>query len=145
MKEPYVVTGSDRPRPRVMRRRPRGRGRSVDRGKRRPAIELRNHRFGVSTLLTEREGQAAGGVMASRRADPTESKTLSMRGRFMYENREIPCVPTVEGRSGRPEKATNRTSGSYAQGKSDKPVVPMRPTNKDVQEAHRRSRRREGA
>jgi hypothetical protein len=34
---------SRRCRPRVMRRRPRGRRRSVDRGTRRPAIELRNH------------------------------------------------------------------------------------------------------
>ncbi len=50
MKESDMVTISERPWPRVMRKPPRGRCRSVDRGRRRPAIELRNHRFGVPTL-----------------------------------------------------------------------------------------------
>jgi hypothetical protein len=43
---------SDPPWPRVMRRRPRGRRRSVDRGGRRPAIEPRNRNSGAPTLLS---------------------------------------------------------------------------------------------
>ncbi|MDO9535768.1 MAG: hypothetical protein Q7J85_10675 [Bacillota bacterium] len=43
MKEPHVKGIAEPSRPRVMRGQPRGRTRSVDRGKRRPAIELRNH------------------------------------------------------------------------------------------------------
>jgi putative ABC transport system substrate-binding protein len=35
---------------RVMRLGPRGRGRSVDRGRHRPGMELRNHHFGVPTV-----------------------------------------------------------------------------------------------
>jgi len=43
---------SDPPWPRVMRRHPRGRFRSVDRGNRRPAIEPRNRKSGAPTLLS---------------------------------------------------------------------------------------------
>ena len=43
MKEPYVEGSSDPPRPRVMAVCPQGSAASVDRGTRKPAIELRNH------------------------------------------------------------------------------------------------------
>ena len=43
MKESYVEGSSAPPRPRVMAACPQGRVASVDRGTRRPAIELRNH------------------------------------------------------------------------------------------------------
>ncbi len=56
MKEPYVKGLAAPSRPRVMRGQPRGSTRSVDRGKRRPAIELRNHPSGVPTMWTEGEG-----------------------------------------------------------------------------------------
>jgi len=48
----------------------------------------------------------------------------------MHENREIPGVPAAKGRAGRPEKGRTRTSGTYAHGKSDKPIVPMKPGNR---------------
>ena len=53
-----------------------------------------------------------------------------MRRRSMHENREIPPAPAAEGLAGRPEKASGRTSGMYAGGKSDSPIVPMKPPNK---------------
>jgi hypothetical protein len=42
--------------------------------------------------LTGREGHTMRGDSASRAIGPAESKTLSMRGRSMHENREIPSV-----------------------------------------------------
>jgi|GEM_PF-3585324 len=145
MKEPDMVTASDRLWPRVMRVRPRGRTRSVDRGKRRPGIELRNHQSGVPTWLTVGEGHTIRVANARRGTGPTESKTLRMRGHFMHENREIPCVPADEESAGRPEQATHRTSGVHAHGKSDRPIVPMKPPNKAGPTAGRRRRWREGA
>ena len=68
-----------------------------------------------------------------------------MCGHLMHENREIPCVPAVEGRLGRLEKAIDRTSGMHAQGKSDKLIVPMRSSNKGGHTARMRRGRREGA
>jgi hypothetical protein len=39
--------------------------------------------------------------------DAVESKTLSMRGSSMRENRETPAAPSADGGEGRPEKATS--------------------------------------
>ncbi len=66
---------------------------ALDRGKRRPGIGLRNHHSGVPTLLPEREGHTMCSVKRELPTDPAESKTLSMRGNSMHENREIPYVP----------------------------------------------------
>ena len=117
---------------------------ALDRGKRRPGIELRNHHSGVPTLLPEREGHTMCSVKRKLHTDPAESKTLRMRGNSMHENREIPSVPDVEEHPGRPGKATSHTSGMYAPGKSDKPIVPVKPPNKVSREAGRRRRWREG-
>ena len=65
MKETGMVAVRDRPWPRVMRVRPRGRGRSVDRGKRRPSIALGSHESGAPTLLTDGEGKTIRSVIAS--------------------------------------------------------------------------------
>ena len=73
--------------------RPRGRWRSVDRGTCRPAIEPRNHNFGVPTSFHEAEGNIVGGASASRPADPARSENLCMHGVLMRENREIPLSP----------------------------------------------------
>jgi len=56
MKEPYMKGGVAPSWPRVMRGWSRGCAWSVDRGKRRPAIELRNHPSGVPTLYNDGEG-----------------------------------------------------------------------------------------
>ncbi|MEX6430907.1 MULTISPECIES: hypothetical protein [Ferrimicrobium] len=45
--------------------------------------------FGVPTLLTEAEGNIAGGVMREPSGDPARSKTLRMYAISMRENREI--------------------------------------------------------
>jgi len=63
--------------------------------------------------LTEGEGNTVRDAKASHGTGPTESKTLSMRGHFMHENREIPCTPSANGWAGRPEKGRTRTSGVY--------------------------------
>ena len=78
--------------PRVMRWRPARAQRSVDRGTCRPAIEPRNHCFGVPTSSHEAEGHTAGGVSASRPVDPARSENLCMYGVLMRENREIPLL-----------------------------------------------------
>ena len=132
MKESYVEGSSDPPRPRVMAACPRGHDASVDRGTRRPAIELRNHPSGTQTSLTGREGNTMRGAIASRVIGPAESKTLSMRESSMHENREIPAAPAAgckqwKGRSG---KARGHNPDVYAAGKSDRPIVPRKLPNK---------------
>ena len=47
-----------------------------------------------------------------------ESKTLSMRGSSMRENRETPAMPSAGGGVGRPEKAASPTSGMHVAGVS---------------------------
>ena len=142
MKESYVEGSSDPPRPRVplggpkgMAACPQGHDASVDRGTRRPAIELRNHPSPGApgpTSLTGREGNTMLGAIASRVIGPAESKTLSMRESSMPENRDIPVAPAAgrkpwKGRSG---KACGRNPDVYAAGKSDRPIVPRKLPNK---------------
>ena len=133
MKEPYVEGSSDPPRPRVMAAWPQGHVVSVDRGTRRPGIELRNHPSGAPTSLTGREGHTMGGDSASGDIGPAESKTLRMRGRSMHENREIPAAPLGGSRrpsAGRSGKASGHNPDAYAVGKSDTSVVPVNAGNK---------------
>jgi hypothetical protein len=113
-----------------MRRRPQDRRRSVDRGTHRPAIELRNHPFGVPTLLAHAEGYTVYGVNGEPMMDPAQSKTLSMCGNSSHGNREVPPTPVGDGPTGRPEKVNDRKSGRYVDGKSDAGVVPRKPPNK---------------
>jgi RNA-directed DNA polymerase len=85
---------------------PRGRWRSVDRGTYRPAIEPRNHHFGVPTSSHEAEGNIAGGASASRPAGRARSENLRMHGVFMRENREIPLLARLADHwAGRPGNA----------------------------------------
>jgi len=133
MRVPYVEGSSDPLRPRVMAVRPQVRSVSVDRGTRRPAIELRNHPFGTPTSLSGREGNMMSGVSASRVIGPAESKTLRMRGSSMHENREIPAVPVGRLRkpsAGRSGKACGHKPDTNATGKSDTSVVPVNAGNK---------------
>ena len=132
MKEPYVEGRSAPPRPRVMVALPQGHDASVDRGTRRPAIELRNHPSGTPTSLTGREGNTMRDDIASRVIGSAESKTLSKRESSMPENREIPSVPAAgrkpwKGRSG---KACGHNPDMHAGGKSDRPIVPRKLPNK---------------
>ena len=64
-----------------------------------------------------------------------ESKTLSMRGSSMRENRETPAMPSAGGGVGRPEKAASPTSGMHVAGESDDLIVPTKRANKTGQPA----------
>lgn len=133
MQEPYVEGSNDPPRPRVMAGCPRGHTASVDRGTRRPAMELRNHPSGAPTALSGTEGNTIRGASASRVIGPAESKTLRMRGRSMHENREIPAAPAGWHRrpsAGRSGKACGHNPDAHAVGKSDTSVVPVSAGNK---------------
>ena len=71
---------------------------------------------------------------ASRIIDPAESKTLSMRGRSMHENRETSEAPgrgtDLTGRSG---KAGGRKPDTHVSEESDTGIVPMKGPNKSGQ------------
>src|SRR5262245_25791997 len=86
---------------------------------------------GVPTLLCEAEGHTETGVTGEPITDPAQSETLCMRENSSHGNREIPSSPAADGATGRPGKATSRTSGMYGDGKSDGCVVPQKPSNKD--------------
>lgn len=75
--------------PRVMRRRSQERRRSVDRGTRRPAIELRNQAVWGADAVIGAEGNITGGVKASRRRTPRSRRPCACV--------ETPCTGT--GRS----------------------------------------------
>jgi hypothetical protein len=71
--------------PRVMRDMPQDMQRSVDRGKRRPAIELRNPKSGTPTLSHQGEGHTGGGDRSRAAArsrgveDPVHARTSGAR------------------------------------------------------------------
>ena len=86
---------------------------------------------GVPTPLSEAEGHTGIDATGKPISDPAQSKTLRMRGNSLHGNREIPTRPVADGATGRPEKATSRTSGMHGDGKSDGCIVPQKPPNKD--------------
>lgn len=86
---------------------------------------------GVLTLLCEAEGHTGTGVIGEPATDPAQSETLCMRENSSHGNREIPSLPAADGATGRPGKATSRTSGMHGDGKSDGCIVPQKPPNKD--------------
>jgi RNA-directed DNA polymerase len=65
-----------------------------------------------------------------RSFDAAESKTLSMCGSSMRENRETPQTPTVEGGVGRSGKAESRNPDVHVCGESDVLVGPTKWANK---------------
>jgi len=93
MKEPYGEGRADHSVPESCADGSRDLQRSVDRGTRRPAIELRNQRFRVPTLLSEAEGNIEQGGPSESFSNPAQSKTLCMRGTSTPGNREIPGTP----------------------------------------------------
>jgi hypothetical protein len=106
-----VVQGrrSESPWPRVMRRRSRGRRRSVDRGTCRPGIEPRNlPSCGEPTSLSMAEGTIEGRAMRAS-PDPARSFTLGMHESSAHENREISHSPAGVEPAGRVGKAKSRS------------------------------------
>ena len=70
------------------------------------AIEPRNQRYRVPTLLRQAEGHTGEGANSKSSTDPAGSKNQSMCGISMRENREIQLSPpSLAGRaaSERPE------------------------------------------
>ncbi|WP_197743249.1 reverse transcriptase domain-containing protein [Desulfosarcina ovata] len=81
------------------------------------------------TLLSEAEGHTEGGGMREPLLGPAPSETLRTCGNSMHGNREIPQVPSQDGRDGRTWKAKSHTLVMHACGKSDACIVPKRPPN----------------
>ena len=71
-----------------------------------------------------------GSEQRERSFDAAESKTLSMCGSSMRENRETPQTPTVDGGVGRSEKAESRNADMHVCGESDVLVGPTKWANK---------------
>src|SRR5262245_43116636 len=86
---------------------------------------------GVPTPLSYAEGNTGIGASGEPVTDPAQSETLCMRGNSSHGNREIPSPPAADGATGRPEKATSRTSGMHGDGKSDGRRIPQKPPYKD--------------
>jgi RNA-directed DNA polymerase len=87
--------------------RPRGRRRSVGRGRAGWAIEPRNQWFGVPTLSQQAEGNIAGGVMRESSGDPARSENLGMHGDLHARE---PGGPTIT----RPEVGAGREGNAEA-------------------------------
>ena len=134
MKEPHGARHP--PRPRVMRRDLVTGWRSVDRGSVNRAIELRKKQFpcdgvvgrGVVHTVPRAKGERRGGTAES--LEPERAWTLPGR-----EPRD-PTAVRPRKRTDRPVKASGKT-GMYGRGKSDGPIVPMKPANKDGKSAER--------
>jgi hypothetical protein len=86
--------------------------------------------IGVTTPYGEGEGNIKDGVNRESCGDAAESKSLSMRGNSMRENREISKTPSRVTYEGGPEKAICRTSGVNVFEESDNLVVPAKWANK---------------
>ena len=71
-----------------------------------------------------------GSKKRERSFDAAESKTLSMYGSSMRENRETPQTPTVDGGVGRSGKAESRNPDVHVCGESDVLVGPTKWANK---------------
>ena len=133
MKKSYVEGSSAPPRPRVMVVCSRGHAVSVDRGTHRPGIELRKHPIWGADRVKCTGRQHDRWRYRESSIDPAESKTLSMCGNSMHENREIPStsgseeIALLSDRSG---KACGLNPDMYVDGKSDIGIVPVNAGNK---------------
>ena len=84
---------------------------------------------GVPTPLSEAEGHTGIGVTGEPVTDPTQSKTLRMRGNSVHGNREIPTSSVAEA-ADRSGKGTAHTPDMHDAGKSDAFIVPRKRANK---------------
>jgi len=119
--------------PRVMRGQPWGCTWSVDSGKCRPGIELRNHPCGVPTSCNGREGNTVSDVnqlFAVRPCgvkDPVHVWTLYVR-----EPGDLISTRLYEDTAGRSGKVFGLKPDVYAVEKSDIGIVPKKEPNKMV-------------
>ncbi|WP_445293375.1 hypothetical protein, partial [Ectopseudomonas oleovorans] len=61
-----------------------------------PAIEPRNHKFGMPMLLSEAEGNTEHGVLRQSCTDPARSETLCTSGSPSHRNWEISAAPGAQ-------------------------------------------------
>ena len=62
--------------------------------------------------------------------DPARSETSGTCENSMRENREIPCLPLGNDPEGRVGKVEDHNPAMHGHGKSDSPILPMKPPNK---------------
>jgi RNA-directed DNA polymerase len=93
-----------------------------------PAIEPRNQESGMPTLLSEAEGNTVQGDNRKSCSDPTRSETLCTPGSLLHGSSEISSVSEAPC-SDVAGKVNDRKPASYADEKSDTPIVPMKPPN----------------
>ncbi len=111
-----------------MRGQPQGCHRSVDRGKCRQGIELRNNRDRSADVVQHGGRQHRGVRYSKHLEDSAQSEAPGMHGNSTRENRETPWAPAVL--AGRLEKAMSRESNMHAGGESDGCVLPSKCPNK---------------
>jgi len=83
-------------------------------------------------LFCETEGNMVNGARREPNIDPAQSKTPSMPGNSMRENRETPLV-SGSSPPDRLEKAKSDKTSMNASGESDERVVPAKHSNKEEQ------------
>jgi RNA-directed DNA polymerase len=105
-------------------------GEAFDRGKSRPAIELRNHHFVRADLVLSWGRPYGGGAHREPTDDATESKTLCMDGRSSRGNRETPAAPLPGAARVGWGRSLDRTPTMHAAGESDGLIVPRKQANK---------------
>jgi hypothetical protein len=91
------------------------------------SCEMLGHR-GAESVRPD-EGHTDGGASREPPTDPAQSETRSTPGTSSHGTWEVPRASGGASRSDRPEKASSRTSGMHACGKSDGRVVPEKPAN----------------
>lgn len=111
-------------------RKPARDTRSVDRGTRRPCIELRNHRIQGVEGVRLLEDNICRGDSRETRQNPAQSETTGTRGNSMHGNREIPQLSRLDRSRDRLGKVEDRKPSVYGSGKSDCLIVPMKLPNK---------------
>src|SRR4051794_28852628 len=112
-----------------MRGQPRGCHRSVDRGKCRQGIELRNNRDRSADAVQHGGRQHWRVRNREHPLDPAQSETPRMHGNSARGNRETPSTPFVQTAAGRLEKAMSQKSNMHVGGESDGCVVPTKCPN----------------
>lgn len=95
----------------------------------RPAIEPRNQDSEMPTLLSEAEGNMVHDDNRKSCTDLTRSETLCMSGSLLHGSSEISLVSCAVLQDGT-GKVNDHNPVTYADEKSDMPIVPEKPSNK---------------
>ncbi len=104
--------------------------RSVDRGTRRPCIELRNQHIQGVEGVRLLEDNICRGDRRETRQDPARSETSGTRGNSVHGNREIPQLSRLDRSRDRLGKEEDHKPSVNGSGKSDGLIVPMKLPNK---------------